>query len=92
MAARVIRWRGDVWRFDKYKLHEIFLWGAKAALFPGSAHPPLHPTLADEFWQGHAIGAAGYVRMTKDFDATQFVRQLKREHELRRKALAEKAA
>lgn len=88
MARPVIKWRGDVRRFDKYELHENFLWGAKLALYPGTVSPPGHPTLQEEFWAGYDIAVGGYISMRRDVDPKEIVRRLKQEHRLKREELA----
>lgn len=91
MKRKPIKWRGDVCSFDSYQLHEAFLWGAKAALYPGTVTPPMHPTPQEEYWAGWTIANQGYISMTADADPKEIVRRLKQNHELSRAALRKAA-
>jgi hypothetical protein len=84
MRPPKIKWRGKVRTFDAYQLHEAFLWGAKACLYPGTVTAPLHPVTQEEFFVGHEIAAKGHISMVPDADPREIVRRLKQEHQLKR--------
>ena len=59
--ARIVKERG--WITDKYQLHAWWLRGILDAV-EGTARPPLHPDLYEEYDNGGWCVRAGYVRIT----------------------------
>lgn len=83
MGRKKINWKADGARFDKFKRHEAFLWGALAALHPKrGVIPPGHPVLMEEYFAGGQMAAQGYINMRADANPTEIVARIKQNRQL----------